>query len=169
MLANARNRAEGSMPASVKRLSRTTSYQSEQLPSRSATLAALSAKGPLVLWSGAAAPVLARTTLPRAALRGREGAEVLVTFLEGREDMPVVVGILEPTKQDEETGLSITDAVATVDGKRVLLRGAEEILLQCGEASLLLRADGSVVLRGKRVETRARRQHRIRGGSVRIN
>jgi hypothetical protein len=126
----------------------------------------------MILLSGSSCPVLARTTIPRQALHGREGAELLVTFLDGREDAPVVVGVLEPIEVEAwASGAEqpSADAVATVDGKRVLIRGAEEILLQCGEASLVLRANGEVLLRGKRVEMRARRQHRIRAGSVRIN
>jgi hypothetical protein len=164
------------MTASLKRLTRAASPEiaeaSQHLTTRAATLVELSARGPLILLSGSSCPVLARTTVPRQALHGREGAELLVTFLDGREDAPVVVGVLEPIEVEAwapGAEQPSADAVATVDGKRVLIRGAEEILLQCGEASLVLRANGEVLLRGKRVEMRARRQHRIRAGSVRIN
>ncbi|HEX5659922.1 MAG TPA: DUF6484 domain-containing protein [Polyangiales bacterium] len=157
------------MSASVKRL-RTTAAPRAPHAAHSATLIELSAQGPLVALAGASAPVLARTTVRREALRGREGAELLITFLDGQLNAPVIIGILEPNEEapSERAALDAT-ALATVDGTRVLLRGAEEILLQCGQASLLLRADGKVVLRGTRVETRARRQHRISAGSVRIN
>jgi hypothetical protein len=60
-------------------------------------------------------------------------------------------------------------AVARVDGQRVVIEGKDEIELRCGSASIVLRRNGRVVIRGLEVETRARGVNRIRGGSVRIN
>jgi hypothetical protein len=58
---------------------------------------------------------------------------------------------------------------ARVDGKRVVLEGEQEVVLRCGEASITLRRDGKVVVRGAYVETTAKGLNRIRGGSVKIN
>ncbi|MFO0590733.1 MAG: DUF6484 domain-containing protein [Polyangiaceae bacterium] len=60
-------------------------------------------------------------------------------------------------------------ATATADGKRVVVEGEEEVSLRCGEASITLRRDGRVVVRGAYVETHASGTNRIKGGSVRIN
>lgn len=49
------------------------------------------------------------------------------------------------------------------------LRAGETLRLRCGEASITLRRDGKVVVRGIQVETRARGLNRIKGGAVRIN
>ena len=58
---------------------------------------------------------------------------------------------------------------ARVDGKRVLLEGQEEVVLKCGEASITLKRDGKLILRGAYVETHAKGVNRIKGGSVKIN
>ena len=61
------------------------------------------------------------------------------------------------------------ESVATVDGERVVVEGQEEVSLRCGAASITLRRDGRVVVRGAYVETHASGTNRIKGGSVRIN
>lgn len=61
------------------------------------------------------------------------------------------------------------DVEARLDGERVVLEGAREVTLKCGEASITLRRDGKIVLRGVYVETYARGVNRIKGGAVKIN
>jgi hypothetical protein len=58
---------------------------------------------------------------------------------------------------------------ALVDGKRVVLDAQDEIVLRCGSASITLRRNGRVVVRGTYVETRSQGVNRIKGGSVQIN
>jgi hypothetical protein len=58
---------------------------------------------------------------------------------------------------------------ARVDGRRILLEGQEEVVLRCGEASITLKRDGKLILRGAYVETHAKGVNRIKGGSVKIN
>ena len=58
---------------------------------------------------------------------------------------------------------------AHVDGKRVVIEGQQEIVLKCGEASITLKRDGKLILRGAYVETHAKGVNRIKGGSVKIN
>jgi len=64
---------------------------------------------------------------------------------------------------------SATPVEAHVDGKRVVIEGEQEIVLKCGEASITLKRDGKVILRGAYVETHAKGVNRIKGGSVKIN
>ncbi len=56
-----------------------------------------------------------------------------------------------------------------VDGRRVLIEGQDEIVFQCGKASVTLRRNGKVVIRGTHVETVSDGTNRIKGGQVRIN
>ena len=56
-----------------------------------------------------------------------------------------------------------------VDGKRVRIVAQDEIVLQCGEASVTLRRNGRIVIRGTYVETCSEGTNRIKGGQVRIN
>jgi hypothetical protein len=67
---------------------------------------------------------------------------------------------------DTHTELQIT---TSVDGRRVTVSGKDEIVLKCGEASITLRRNGRIVIKGTYVETRAAGTNRIKGGSVQIN
>ena len=80
-------------------------------------------------------------------------------FENGDPALPLLVGLVQPPGAQE----------AWVDGKRILLTGEEEIELRCGDASISLRKDGKLVIRGAYVETRAKGMNRIKGGSVQIN
>ena len=69
----------------------------------------------------------------------------------------------QPPPEDQR----VLDAV--VDGKRVRIVGTDEIVLECGSASITLRRNGKVVIRGAYVETRSEGTNRIKGAAVRIN
>jgi len=127
-----------------------------------------------VQWDGSA-PCAARTTLTldlaamqRAAERTRE---VLLVFADLDPTRPVIVGLLDEDVPADQTSAPVHPEGfdALVDGKRVLLEARDEIVLRCGEASIVLRRNGRVIIRGARVETRARGVNRIKGGSVQIN
>ena len=60
-------------------------------------------------------------------------------------------------------------AAQDVDGRRVKVTAQDEIVLQCGSASVTLRRNGRVVIRGAYVETHAEGTNRIKGGQVQIN
>ena len=94
-----------------------------------------------------------------AAAEERRACALL--FERGDAGLPLIVGLVE-------TGAAAPRA-ATVDGKRVVLTGEEEVELRCGEASISLKKNGKLVIRGAYVETRAKGTNRIKGGSVQIN
>lgn len=58
---------------------------------------------------------------------------------------------------------------ADVDGKRVRIVGGDEIVLECGNASITLRRNGRVIIKGTYVETDSAGTNRIKGAAVRIN
>jgi hypothetical protein len=133
---------------------------------------------PDVSWTGnRAGPVRARLAVPlrgealRAAAAERRGA--VLVFEGGDPARPIVVGLLEPDAPllDEILGDAAEKRpdVAKVDGKRVEIEGRDEIVLRCGQASITLRRNGRVVIRGVQLETRARGLQRIKGGKVEIN
>jgi hypothetical protein len=124
-------------------------------------------RGALVEHDGARGPVLARltTAVSRAAL-AREAAaqrEVVLLVNRDRRRPPVILGFLQPL------GAEAAELEARVDGRRVELEARDEIVLKCGEASITLRRNGRIAIRGVDVETRARGNNRIKGGSVAIN
>ncbi|HLT39615.1 MAG TPA: DUF6484 domain-containing protein, partial [Enhygromyxa sp.] len=114
---------------------------------------------------------------------------VLLTFEDGRPEAPIITGLLqdfdfgEPPQiwedssaaedqeqeQEQEPESNLAEVDAQIDGKRIELEAADEIVLRCGQASIVLRRNGRVVIRGTYVETRSRGVNRIKGGSVEIN
>jgi hypothetical protein len=121
----------------------------------------------MVRFAGTAAPVVARTLgsianqIDRAIERR---LPVMLGFLDGRADAPVVMGIanLDDLPETAPTASAGSPTIEVIEAR-------EELLLRCGEASIRLRADGTVQIRGRDVTSWARRRQRIRGGSVSIN
>lgn len=57
----------------------------------------------------------------------------------------------------------------TVDGQRHVVEAAQEIELRCGEAAIVLTADGRIQLRGTYITSHASATQRLVGGSVHVN
>jgi hypothetical protein len=95
----------------------------------------------------------------------------------------IVLGFLEPVPceaspeapdigNDQKAAAEHTEVQvveADVDGKRVRIVGSDEIVLECGAASITLRRNGRVIIRGAYVETDSAGTNRIKGAAVRIN
>jgi hypothetical protein len=58
---------------------------------------------------------------------------------------------------------------ADVDGSRVRITAKDEIVIHCGKASITLRRNGRVIIRGTHVETASSGTNRIKGSQVRVN
>ena len=130
-----------------------------------------------------AGPLAARSVVAldaatiRDALRSRQ--PVVLLFENGDPSLPIIVGLVPPDHGAVLLGtllhapaaapVPVKPAEARVDGKRVVLEGDQEVVLRCGDASITLRRDGKIVLRGAYIETTATGLNRIRGGSVKIN
>jgi hypothetical protein len=124
----------------------------------------------------AAGPVPARLAIAasheaiRNAIETRQPA--VLVFENGERRRPIVVGLIAaatPPVIVEHTPAPATVVEADVDGKRVRVTAQEEIVLQCGSASVTLRRNGRVVIRGTYVETHSQGTNRIKGGQVQIN
>ena len=88
---------------------------------------------------------------------GDQGQPVVLAFIKGRPEQPVILGQLHP------------DAVVRPGNGRLTLEAEDELTLRCGEASLTLTKAGKVTVKGKTLTSRADGVHRIQGGSVHIN
>ena len=109
-----------------------------------------------------------RAELERAVSEQRV---VVLAFLDGRADAPVLMSLHdpgEPPPREPEPDAS-AELALEVDGEHRTISAQRTLTLRCGEASLTLRSDGSVTIRGRDVTSWARRRQRIRGGSVSIN
>ena len=118
-------------------------------------------------------PVVARTTVTldvstaRQAVDARQG--VVLTFEHGDLGRPIVLGLLQPTAELRLRPTEGDPLQVEVDGERREVEASKEIVLRCGHASITLRANGRVLIRGVYVETRALGTNRVKGGNVQIN
>jgi hypothetical protein len=141
------------------------------------TIVSLSSGGTPELQLEPGGPVVAaRLALPATRQRIEDAIArclpAVVLFEGGDRSKPLVVAFVEPLQpqppvsQPEEKNPVIE---ADVDGKRVKVTAQDEIVLQCGSASVTLRRNGRVIIRGTYVETRSEGTNRIKGGQVQIN
>src|SRR5690606_28239531 len=95
----------------------------------------------------------------------------VVLFEGGEPSRPIIVGFVQapPEPAPPAAAGSAPVVEADVDGRRVRVTAQDEIVLQCGSASITLRRNGRVIVRGTYVETRSEGTNRIRGGQVQIN
>ena len=99
---------------------------------------------------------------------------VLLVFEHGDPARPIIVGVVESgAPVPHETHRTVPHGEvprhATVDGRRVMLKGDEEVTLVCGKASITLTKNGRISLCGVEIVSRASGANKIRGASVSIN
>jgi len=120
------------------------------------------------------ARVASTLSAKQLAAAHKAGHSAVVVFERGDSSLPIVVGLLAPAEEPgvevetEEEALAPapgTALQADVDGKRVVLTGEDEVVLQCGKASITLRRNGRVVIRGVYVETYATGDESGEGGA----
>lgn len=142
------------------------------------TVVALNADGSLMveLAGFPAGPVPARLAVAlrparlQAAIDSRQ--PVVLVFENGQPSRPIIVGLLEAPRPADAANDAAGDppvVEADVDGRRVRVTAKDEIVLQCGSASITLRRNGRIVIRGSYVETHSEGTNRIKGGQVQIN
>lgn len=125
----------------------------------------------------------------------RTSQPVVLAFEQGDAARPIIIGLLqgapaadivpsrEPAVLAHAAGAASPEVpqaapheapralavTADVDGRRVRIVAEDEIVLECGSASITLRRNGRVIVRGTYVETHSEGTNRIKGGQVRIN
>ncbi|MFP2930450.1 DUF6484 domain-containing protein [Pyxidicoccus sp. 3LG] len=113
-----------------------------------------------------------------AAIAARRPVEL--RFENGDPGAPVLVRIapaipleewLQGFMPDRELGPTeeAAEAEAGDTGTMRVIQGQDELVLQCGKASITLRRNGKIIIKGTYVETQAEGVNRIKGGSVQIN
>jgi len=111
----------------------------------------------------------------QSAIETRQSA--VVVFENGDAASPIIVGLIAaPTPADhpnatpaESKAVAPQAIEATVDGSRMRIVAQDEIVFECGAASITLRRNGRVIIRGTHVESYSEGTNRIKGGQVRIN
>jgi hypothetical protein len=72
----------------------------------------------------------------------------------------------EPAAAEQPAASPLKVDDVTVDGKRIVLEGREEVVIQCGEAGVTLTRAGEILIRGNYLLNRSSGVNRIMGGSV---
>jgi hypothetical protein len=122
---------------------------------------------PWVLIDGQSSqPLRARVAASGVAAGMALGRAVLLALPEIERDGPVIVAWV----QDQLPATTPMPGLdVELDGRRVQLQAEEEVVLRCGQASITLRADGQVVIKGTRLTSRASETNKVRGATVLIN
>lgn len=107
------------------------------------------------------------------------GQSVLLHFVAGDSTRPVVLGVVASQGATEIGGSSPPLPLTAPDlsGVRVELESQEtltlmatkQLVLRCGQASIVLQEDGKIEIRGTDVISRASGQNAVRGASVTLN
>jgi len=127
-------------------------------------LAGFDADGaPLVTFPGAPEPRPALATV--ATTPDMAGMRAALMFVDGSPVRPLLLGVL----QEPTPNRAAEPAEARIDGERVVLEGKREVVLRCGKASITLRRDGKIVLKGVNLVSRASAMNKIKGAGVNIN
>jgi hypothetical protein len=137
-----------------------------------ATIVSVTGEGDLQVQMDPGGPAVT-TRLAVAATRERidlaiaQCQQTVVVFENGDRSRPIVIGFIETLQPSPAEPVHVVEA--DVDGKRVRVTAQDEIVLQCGSASVTLRRNGRVIIRGTYVESRSEGTNRIKGGQVQIN
>jgi hypothetical protein len=107
-------------------------------------------------------PVPARTTIPVSP--ADSGRQAVLVFENGDPALPMVTGILLDELESARPAArgARREAVLELDAGR-------ELVLRCGKSSIVLRADGEIVIRGVRIVSRASRTNKVKGATVQLN
>jgi hypothetical protein len=136
-----------------------------------------------------ARPAISTVPLDAAAVAAAvaSGQRVLLLFEENDPARPIIIGLVQTPSEtpmlDELLGDHVHEVTlapaasaaetppmeAEVDGRRVVIEARDELVLRCGRASITLRRNGKVLIRGDYVETYADGTNRVKGATVKIN
>lgn len=121
-------------------------------------------KGPLVKYEDNPGGV-ARLALHSIEIKTEHiGRQVTLQFVDGDETQPVITGIIWDGQASTSTTVDVS-----VDNDRLTLSAKQEIVLKCGKASITLKQNGSIVLRGTNLESRASGVNKVRGRAIQLN
>lgn len=111
-------------------------------------------------------PAVSLVALSAAQVRehAAAGTPAFIHFDGGDPSRPVLVGLAQPVLADTENTRE-----AIFDGEVVSLTGRQRVELRCGKASIILTADGKVMVRGAYISSSSSGAQCIAGASVEIN
>lgn len=105
------------------------------------------------------------------------GRKLLLAFEGGDALQPLILGLVRETlatapAPESRANPSLPGEAGqalTVNGRSLHFDAQEEIVFRCGQGSITVRADGSILIKGTKLMSRASEVNKIRGASVQIN
>lgn len=95
------------------------------------------------------------------------GRNVLLSFENGNGALPIVTGVLR--QGGSQVMQSAGQVQVDADGERMIVSAKEQLVLQCGKASITLTSAGKILINGDYVSTQSTGVNRVKGASVQIN
>lgn len=95
---------------------------------------------------------------------------VLLAF--GNEDhsKPIILGFInECFIEPKSPNVQSNNIETYFDENKLVIESNREIVLRCGQSSVTLSADGKIVIKGKRIVSRASEANKVKGSCVSIN
>lgn len=130
---------------------------------------------PLVQWAaGGGMSVVAQAVWMEVTpdWSGCKGLRAVIGFESGDETKPLLLGLLDsprPAATISKVTNGQSGEVHSLRPKVLRIESEQELILECGEAKIALRADGRVVILGGYLLSRSKGVNKIKGGSVQIN
>jgi hypothetical protein len=101
------------------------------------------------------------------------GCQVLFVPPQDGSDRGCVLGVVgryvRVTEENHSTQERVRSSSETPRERVIEIAADEKLTLQCGESSIVLSGDGSVIIRGTRIVSRSKGINRIKGAAVQIN
>lgn len=117
------------------------------------------------------ARTLARLVETLNVSQGHE-PEVLLVFENGDPKAPIIIDFLAVLPQQpvfDVVTVGGRPSAVKVGGDTLVFDAKKEIILKCGRSSIELHTDGTVIVKGRRIVSRASETNKIKGGNVAIN
>ncbi len=121
--------------------------------------------------AGPPQPVAIGIALPDGSIvkAARLAQRAVVLATDDESERWVLIGLVRDRVVAHARDARRGELEVTVDGETLALTAERRIELRCGEASLVLEADGKVVLSGNYVVSRSRGPNKIKGATIALN
>jgi hypothetical protein len=118
---------------------------------------------PYIALSGEGEPIKARTIVKLEQVDPTRlvGASVLVALDSAPDGVPIIIGLVSETIFEGEPSTGESD-VSIIEAKN-------ELRLRCGKSTLVLRRDGTVLVKGRKITSRAAEANKIKGATINLN
>lgn len=108
----------------------------------------------------------------QAGVQLRAGDSVLCWLENGDRGRGVILGRIAPAEvdtDDEQVATIPREEDGTAAPAELVIQAHQSLTLRVGEASITIREDGKILIKGKDLVSHAQRMNRIKGGAVSIN